>query len=447
MSLGDPQQWNAYSYATNSPITGSDPSGLMTKVEEGGRLPSVGFWSAFWNPQNLASYGKGFLKGYGGGPKNTIKGIWNALTNPIGTVAGFKAQLSHYDPAGVNTSGAGACVALGICQLMEQLVISAQTGDLEGAGEAMGDFTFGVAMGAATDGIGRALGGLGLLGKLSRWARFEPDTTPTPGRPIRPVSIGCHSFAPTTAVLLGNGTSKPIADIRVGDLVLATDPLTGEQTPKPVTALHVNHDWDLAEVTIYNQATGDTNTLKTTWNHPFWSPTTSRWINASDLRPGDRFSDDKGNQSQIVVAVRTWIGMAEMRDLTVNQLHTYYVLAGNTPILVHNDNGDDLVRVGRWMSQNEYDRMLRTGMVQPGAGGLTYVVHPASADGFIPNRPGSVYAEFDVPRSSLLPGGRPGDYKMAEPDTLMGRYLSSTGGTPGMPEAKNISLGGGGAVC
>jgi hypothetical protein len=153
-------------------------------------------------------------QGYGGGPKNTIKGIWNALTNPIGTVAGFKAQLSHYDPAGVNTSGAGACVALGICQLMEQLVISAQTGDLEGAGEAMGDFTFGVAMGAATDGIGRALGGLGLLGKLSRWARFEPDTTPTPGRPIRPVAVGCPQLRADDRGPAWQRTSKPIADIR-----------------------------------------------------------------------------------------------------------------------------------------------------------------------------------------------------------------------------------------
>jgi hypothetical protein len=28
-----------------------------------------------------------------------------------------------------------------------------------------------------------------------------------------------------------------------------------------------------------------------------------------------------------------------MRDLTIANIHTYYVLAGNTPVLVHNSNG------------------------------------------------------------------------------------------------------------
>jgi len=28
-----------------------------------------------------------------------------------------------------------------------------------------------------------------------------------------------------------------------------------------------------------------------------------------------------------------------MRDLTVDTIHTYYVIAGNTPVLVHNEDG------------------------------------------------------------------------------------------------------------
>jgi RHS repeat-associated protein len=36
MDMGDPQQWNPYAYANNSPVTGSDASGLMTKVDGGG---------------------------------------------------------------------------------------------------------------------------------------------------------------------------------------------------------------------------------------------------------------------------------------------------------------------------------------------------------------------------------------------------------------------------
>jgi hypothetical protein len=42
-----------------------------------------------------------------------------------------------------------------------------------------------------------------------------------------------NSFTPATLVLLADGTSKPIEDIEIGDLVLATDPETGVTTGKP----------------------------------------------------------------------------------------------------------------------------------------------------------------------------------------------------------------------
>ena len=43
---------------------------------------------------------------------------------------------------------------------------------------------------------------------------------------------------------------------------------------------------------------------------------------------------------QLVVAVDNYTGAAEMRDLTVANIHTYYVLAGTAPVLVHNNNND-----------------------------------------------------------------------------------------------------------
>ncbi|MEV6153644.1 RHS repeat-associated core domain-containing protein [Nonomuraea sp. NPDC052129] len=107
----------------------------------------------------------------------------------------------------------------------------------------------------------------------------------------------------------------------------------------------------------------------------------------------------------------------------------------------HNDGDDDLVRVGRWMSQAEYDR--RTGMVQRGGGGFTYVVHPADPKAYISARPGSVYAEFDVPRSLLIPGGRPGDYKLSDSTTINARLAEKRGlPKPELPEARNLGLGG-----
>jgi hypothetical protein len=64
--------------------------------------------------------------------------------------------------------------------------------------------------------------------------------------------------------------------------------------------------------------------------------------------------------------------------------------------------GPDLVRVGRWMSRDEYDGMVKTGKVQGGAAGVTYAVHPAAPESFGRQAvSGSGYAEFDVPADSV----------------------------------------------
>ena len=69
--------------------------------------------------------------------------------------------------------------------------------------------------------------------------------------------------------------------------------------------------------------------------------------------------------------------------------------------------GGGLTRVGRWMSQGEFDAMSETGLVQEGAGGRTYVVNPANPAAYQSAAPGSVYSEFNVPTDSLFPAGKP----------------------------------------
>lgn len=59
-------------------------------------------------------------------------------------------------------------------------------------------------------------------------------------------------------------------------------------------------------------------------------------------------------------------------------------------------------RVGRWMSRNEYDKMVATGYVQEGAGGVTYVARPANISAYSKQaKVGSLYVEFNVPSFSL----------------------------------------------
>ncbi|MDX3855797.1 Hint domain-containing protein, partial [Streptomyces sp. AK02-01A] len=73
--------------------------------------------------------------------------------------------------------------------------------------------------------------------------------------------------------------------------------------------------------------------------HPFWVPELAEWIDATDLRPGQWLRTGAGTLVQIT-AVEHWTAPDEtVYNLTVSDLHTYYVLAGTTPILVHNTDG------------------------------------------------------------------------------------------------------------
>jgi hypothetical protein len=148
-----------------------------------------------------------------------------------------------------------------------------------------------------------------------------------------------HSFAPETPVLLADGGTKPIKDVAVNDRVVATDPDTGQTAAEPVTDLHLNRDTDLTDVTVaaaVGIAVGSaTATLHTTQHHPFWDNTSGTWVDAKDLVAGHELRGPDGTGVQ-VVAVHNFAGAQYMRDLTVADVHTYYVVAGTTPVLVHN---------------------------------------------------------------------------------------------------------------
>jgi hypothetical protein len=134
-------------------------------------------------------------------------------------------------------------------------------------------------------------------------------------------------------VLMADGTTKAIKYVKVGDRVKATDPKTGKTTVRTVTKLHRNQDTDLTDLTVkVGHAKAE---LHTTTHHPFWDATARAWINAADLRVGHHLRTDDG-KTVTVARVHSFVDSKQMLDLTVANVHTYYVLAGNTPVLVHN---------------------------------------------------------------------------------------------------------------
>ena len=139
---------------------------------------------------------------------------------------------------------------------------------------------------------------------------------------------GPKSFAGKTLVLMADGTRKPIAKIKVGDRVMATDPATGVTAPEVVTHVWVHTD----DLTNLDLANGDV--LTTTEDHPFWNATDLQWQEIADFDRGD------------VVVTDDWLPIevtgldpgSTYRDLaynlTVANTHTYHV--GESDVLVHN---------------------------------------------------------------------------------------------------------------
>ncbi|MEV6230014.1 LamG-like jellyroll fold domain-containing protein [Saccharopolyspora shandongensis] len=102
---------------------------------------------------------------------------------------------------------------------------------------------------------------------------------------------------------------------------------------------------------------------------------------------------------------------------------------------------EDLVRVGRWMSSDEYQKMVATRTVQGGQGGRTYVANPADVHSFMKQAaPGALYVEFDVPVASLSPGGKQGWAYISGPDDMLAQKLAKLGKRPApvFPKALNI---------
>ncbi|MFI0163383.1 polymorphic toxin-type HINT domain-containing protein [Streptomyces sp. NPDC017095] len=147
-----------------------------------------------------------------------------------------------------------------------------------------------------------------------------------------------NSFVPGTEVAMADGSRKPIEKVREGDEVLATDPTTGRTSKEKVTdTIEGRGAKNLVRVTIDTDgARGHaTDTLTATEGHPFWVPDLKKWLKAGELRPGEWLRTGSGTQVKIE-AVSAWTQQAAVYNLTVDRAHTYYVLAGATPVLVHN---------------------------------------------------------------------------------------------------------------
>ena len=144
-----------------------------------------------------------------------------------------------------------------------------------------------------------------------------------------------NSFVPGTLVLLGDGTTRPIEDVVAGDEVLATDPDSGEASSQEVLELIVGSGVkELVTLGVDSDGDGTLNSVVATGGHPFYVEHAG-WIDAIDLGVGDQLRMPDGSTTPIL-KMHTEYREQVVYNLTVDRLHTYYVVADDSPVLVHN---------------------------------------------------------------------------------------------------------------
>ncbi|MFE7566110.1 DNRLRE domain-containing protein [Streptomyces sp. NPDC057539] len=166
-----------------------------------------------------------------------------------------------------------------------------------------------------------------------------------------------NSFVPGTRVVMADGSSKNIEDLDVGEQVLATDPETGDTRAREVTDTR-NHKSDKHLTTLTVDPDGKNGQAKpakitSTSAHLFWLPDAGKWVKAQQLKPGMWLQTSSGTWIQIT-AIDDSHRSERVHNLTVAGVHTYYVLAGATPVLVHNCNEAGLAAAER--AGDHFDR-------------------------------------------------------------------------------------------
>ncbi len=289
----DPQRLHPYAYSNNNPTTFSDPDGL--------------FWGAIKNGiQKTAS-------AVANGAKAATKAVVDnagTIASVAGTVAMVAAVLPP--PAQVVAAAAGA--------------VAAVAGAIDTAKSCVGGDVGGCASGIAgmVPGVRQAKNAARGIGTLKSAAKDI-------------FAKGCNSFLPGTRVLMADGSTKPIEDVDVDDRVAARDPETGKEGIRPVTSLITGTGEKLlVKITVDADGDGaDDGTVTATDGHPVWVDDERKWLDAGALKTGMQLLTPDGARVA-VIAVVAYGAVATVHNLDVDDIDTYYVVAGGTPVLVHN---------------------------------------------------------------------------------------------------------------
>ena len=361
LDAGDPLQNNGYSYAENEPIGHSDPSGQLagcadscSATQTAGMGNSVGsapgVTTGTTDPGvtvtgNSQSYPDGTNASSNNG-HNSIDNITIPTTKDthVSDIYLFLAEFEAYE-SNVESSVYGMHPEIGdkwsTANLWDAIMDFCDSG--KSSQKCSGtDIMTGGAVGLketlqAVAAVDIAAAGIGKDG-ISAGGRTNDaiEEGVVPGSRTE-ASCGGGSFSSDTRVVMADGTTKALTEIRVGEMVEATDTATGKTTARTVSRVWINHDTDLMDVTL--DVGGTRALIHGTQDHLFWSSSRHSWVKADHLKIGERLHT---NRDVVATVTKTeeLPGTADMWDLTVSNDHDFYVVTAIVPVLVHNNSGN-----------------------------------------------------------------------------------------------------------
>ncbi|MEH1093180.1 polymorphic toxin-type HINT domain-containing protein [Micromonospora sp. CPCC 205739] len=346
IDVNDPQQMHGYAYANNNPISYSDPDGLKACSDD-----ACGPGADYEDMYGVYHKVKGHNDGCGGcsrayDPDEPTINAWN---NP---------RASEGDRRAAAAAAAEKERQARIARAKQKMLDSAKAlakilMDELGITDAMDCFIKGdmggclnTAINVASSAIGGALGKLaaryGAPWKWEKGYELGVRVKNLLGKLVDGVKeyLSCNSFAPGTLVLMADGSKRPIEKVKTGEKVLATDPKTGKTVSKAVVATIIgNGQKELVRLVVDADEDRSRHSAEfvATAHHPFWDPEQHEWVDAEDLRPGMGLRSSDGDVVR-VKSVERWVEPAIVYNLTIDDLHTYYVFAGGISALTHNAN-------------------------------------------------------------------------------------------------------------
>jgi RHS repeat-associated protein len=332
------QQMNGYAYANNSPVTYSDPSGLITA--ECGR----GEYAC--SPNGAGGF-NGKPKKSEKPPTEAEKAVYRAeaekiiagsdtgevvkkIVKLVKDIAGISAvENCISDPTVGNC--AMAVVEIGLTLAGSALKMIFKGKKIVKAIDLLDDLK---------DTIDKSRDAEKRLDRAKSGLKREKElgSCPTP-----------HSFLPDALVVMADGTRKKIKDVELGDKTLGTNPQNGEDKYLEVVGTIVTEDdKEFVDLTIVTPE--GAGALTSTVTHPFWVPAKKQWIRAGDLQPGMELRTPGGGTAELA-GLDFFRKKQRTHDLTIAGVHAYYVVAGATPVLVHNCNKNQGVYIFDDMSK------------------------------------------------------------------------------------------------